>query len=90
LSWMAWTWPTALFFAAMALALVVMTVAELKWPGRERRGFLPLVTSRGDRFFISLLVAAFLHLAWLSATALPVAAASVIAILIGVVVMRWG
>ena len=62
---MAWTWPTATFFIAIAVMLVVMTIVELKWPGVERRGFLPLVTSRGDRLFISLLTAAYLqHAQW--------------------------
>ena len=90
MSWMAWTVPTAIFFIALALALVAMTVAELKWPSQDRRGFLPMVTSRGDRFFISLLAAAFLHLLWLGLTTLPLFIASVLALVLGVITMRWG
>ena len=72
MGWMAWTLPTALFFAGVALLLLVMGWAELRWPTVKRRGFLPIATSRGDRLFISLLLAALIHLAWLAATDAPV------------------
>ena len=65
LSWMAWTWPTAIFFLVIALILVVMTVLQLVWPSSERVGILGIATQRGDRLFVSLLGAAFIHLAWL-------------------------
>jgi len=87
---MAWTLPTALFFVGIASAIAVMTAAEIKWPGRERRGFLPMVTSRGDRFFISLLAAAWIHLFWLGLVSGPVTGATVIAVAVGAVIMRWG
>ena len=60
-----WTWPTAAFFAAIALMLVAMTVLQLVLPTVERKGFLPMPTTRGDRLFISLLGTAFINLAWL-------------------------
>lgn len=62
--WMAWTTPVAGFFAAVALMLVVMTVWEIKSPTVERKGWLPLRTTRGDRLFIGLLCAAYLNLAF--------------------------
>jgi len=90
MNWMAWTLPTALFFIAVALALTGMTVAELRWPTVPRQGFLPLTTTRGDRFFISLLTAAFVHAGWLALSDAPVFFASLISLLIGLVLMRWG
>lgn len=87
--WMAWTGPTALFFAAIAGMLVVMTILELLWPSVERRGVLPIATSRGDRLFIALLSAAWIHLAWIGLTELPLWQASLIALLWGGLVMRW-
>lgn len=72
LHWMAWTQPTALFFAGIGFCLVVLTVAELRSPSLLRRGFLPLETTRGDRFFISLLVAGYAHIGWVGLTDLPV------------------
>ena len=65
LSWMAWTGPTAIFFAVIALILVTFTILELKFPTVERQGILGIRTTRGDRLFISLLGSAFIHLAWL-------------------------
>ena len=62
--WMAWTAPVGGFFAGIALMLVVMTVWEIRAPTVERKGFLPLRTTRGDRLFIGLLCAAYLNLAF--------------------------
>jgi predicted small integral membrane protein len=66
LSWMAWTWQTAAFFIVIALLLGSMSVWERMSPGGNPRvGILRFETTRGDRLFISLLGAAFIHLAWL-------------------------
>jgi predicted small integral membrane protein len=65
-SWMAWTLPTALFFLTILLLLIGMSVWEYFSPGGTPRvGLLRFETTRGDRLFISLLGAAFIHLAWL-------------------------
>jgi predicted small integral membrane protein len=65
LEWMAWTPPVAVFFMGVALLLAIMTWLEIRFPTTARKGFLPLVTTRGDRMFIGLLGAAYLHLAFL-------------------------
>lgn len=62
--WMAWTTPVAVFFVCIGLLLVGMTVWELRSPTVLRKGFLPIATTRGDRLFIGLLLAAYLNLAW--------------------------
>jgi len=64
--WMAWTLPVAVFFCSIVLMLIVMTVWELKSPTVERKGFLPIVTTRGDRLFIGLLSAAYVNLAFVA------------------------
>jgi predicted small integral membrane protein len=65
-SWMAWTFPTFLFFAAIVSLIVAMCVWEYYSPGGNPRiGILRFETTRGDRLFISLLGSAFIHLAWL-------------------------
>ena len=64
--WMAWTLPVAVFFISIVLMLVGMTVWEIKSPTLERRGFLPIATTRGDRLFIGLLSAAWLNLAFVA------------------------
>ena len=64
--WMAWTLPVAVFFSCIVLMLAGMTVWELKSPTVERKGFLPIVTTRGDRLFIGLLSAAWVNLAFVA------------------------
>ena len=62
--WMAWTTPVAVFFTCIVLMLIGMTVWEIRSPTVERKGFLPMTTTRGDRLFIGLLTAAYINLAW--------------------------
>lgn len=72
LSWMAWTWPTALLFIGIFSAIGVLTVLEIRKPGGdERLGALGLITTRGDRLFISLLGSAYIFLAWLGLMGMP-------------------
>jgi predicted small integral membrane protein len=64
--WMAWTLPVAVFFSCIALMLVGMTVWEIRSPTIARKGWLPIVTTRGDRLFIGLLCAAYVNLAFVA------------------------
>lgn len=90
MQWMAWTWPTAAFFLCVALALAVLTLLELRFPTRLRRGWLPIPTTRGDRFFIALLAAAAVHVSWLALTDAAVLWASVISLVVAAVLMVRG
>lgn len=67
-AWMAWTLPIAIFFTCIVLMLVGMTIWEVRSPTIERKGFLPMRTTRGDRLFIGLLTAAYINLAWVGLT----------------------
>ncbi|HET9978542.1 MAG TPA: DUF2160 domain-containing protein [Burkholderiaceae bacterium] len=90
LGWMAWTWQTALFFGVIVALLVLMTVLELRGPGgAERRGVLGLVTTRGDRLFISLLAAGFVHLLWLAFFGTPLWGASALSLVLAALVFRF-
>jgi predicted small integral membrane protein len=72
LSWMAWTWPTALVFIGIFSAMAVLTVLEIRYPGgAERKGVLGLTTTRGDRLFITLLGTSYIFLAWLGLFGMP-------------------
>jgi len=90
LDWMAWTLPTAVFFIVIALLLVGMTVWQVASPTVARRGMLPIVTTRGDRFFIGLLGSAYIQLLWLGFTDLSLWISLVIALIYMAVVMRFG
>lgn len=67
--WMSWTTPVAVFFACIVAMLAGMTVWEIKSPTVERRGWLPMRTTRGDRLFIGLLSAAYINLAFVGLSA---------------------
>ena len=67
LTWMAWTQPTAIFFAVIASLLLTMSIWEYFSPGGgPRLGILRFETTRGDRLFVSLLGSAFICMAWLA------------------------
>jgi len=65
IAWMAWTLPTAIFFVLLASTLAVMTGLAIVYPEAERVGILRIPTTRGDRLFISLIMAAVIHLLWI-------------------------
>ncbi len=90
LGWMAWTLPTALFFLSIATAILTMTLLEVYRPTTIRRGFLPLETTRGDRFFMSLLGSAFIHVIWLAVSDSSILFASALSVMYGTILMRWG
>lgn len=89
-AWMAWTPPIACFFIGIVLMLIGMTLWQLRSPSIERKGLLPIPTTRGDRLFIGLLSAAYVNLAWAGLTDLTQWVAAAIGFVVLVVLMRWG
>jgi predicted small integral membrane protein len=65
IAWMAWTLPTACFFLVLGLTLATMIWLARTRPEVERFGVLGIPTTRGDRLFVSLVLAAVIHLAWI-------------------------
>ena len=90
MDWMAWTPPTAGFFAAIAAILAVYTVWGILSPSLPRRGFLPMSTTRGDRLFVGLLVSAFVNLAWAGVTEASQWTAVAIWVPLMFAIGRWG
>ena len=89
-AWMNWTAPVAIFFVSVVLMLIGMTLWQIKAPTIERRGFLPIPTTRGDRLFIGLLSAAYFNLAWAGLTDINQGFAAAVSFVLLLVVMRWG
>ena len=90
LSWMAWTTPIAIFFISVLIMLIGMTIWQVKSPSIERKGFLPIATTRGDRLFIGLLSAAYVNLAWAGLTDVTQYIGAALGFALLIVVMRWG
>ncbi|MFT5757421.1 MAG: putative small integral membrane protein [Alteromonadaceae bacterium] len=90
MNWMAWTDLTATFFSVIGVILLCMTVYEIKVPCIDRKGFLPISTTRGDRLFIGLLSSAYIHLAFLAVTELSLMIALALSVIWLAVLLRWG
>ena len=90
LEWMAWTPVTAGFFIVIGLMLLGMGIWQYISPTIERRGFLPINTTRGDRFFIGLLTSAYINIAWVGLTTWSLWFAVPICIVWLIIVLRFG
>lgn len=87
--WMAWTFPTAIFYWIIAALLLTFTWLAIRYPETPRRGILRIETTRGDRLFISLLGSAFINLAWVGFGGAPIWGGLVVAFVYAVAVFRW-
>jgi predicted small integral membrane protein len=89
MDWMAWTWPTAVFFIVIASLLVTFTILAIKFPETPRLGILRIETTRGDRLFITLLGSAFINIAWLGAIGANQPFALIVCLIYAFAVFRW-
>lgn len=89
MSWMAWTWQTAVFFIAIVVTLLVMSILTLLRPPVPRAGLLGIETTPGDRLFVSLLGSAYVCLAGLYLFGPPIWWALGICIVYSAAVFRW-
>ena len=65
LDWMAWTWFTAGFFGFVVAMLVVLTLLAIYRPETPRVGILRFPTTRGDRFFVTMIGSFFIFILWI-------------------------
>ena len=89
MDWMAWTVPTAIFFAVIATLLITFTVLAIRFPETPRVGILRIETTRGDRLFITLLGSAFINLAWLGIVGANQPYALIVCLIYAFAVFRW-
>ena len=89
MDWMAWTVPTAIFFAVIAALLVTFSILAIRYPETPRTGVLRIETTRGDRLFITLLGSAFINLAWLGLVGAYQPYALIVCLLYAAAVFRW-
>ncbi len=89
MAWMAWTWPTALFFSCIGVLIAIMTALAIFRPETPRRGILRMQTTRGDRLFISLLGSGFICLAWLALAGQNLWPALGLCLVYAAAVFRW-
>ncbi len=90
MGWMAWTLPTAIFIALIILAIAVLTVMDVRSPPIMRKGFLPIPTDRGDRFYIAMLGFLAINLTWWGITDISALVGLGISLVWFGIAMRWG
>lgn len=90
LAWMEWTVPTAIFCGTIILIVIGMTIWQTVSPSLERRGFLPIPTTPGDRLFIGILTSVYVFFAWISLTQLSLWILLALVICWILAVMIWG
>ncbi len=90
LTWMAWTWPTGVFFLVVILSVAGIGIWETFSPGgAPRQGIFGLDTTRGDRLFIGWLGTGFIHLIWLGLMGTPLWIPLGISLMWFFFVFRW-
>ena len=89
LSWVGWTEPTAIFFASIAFAIIIMFIWSIKAPQSPRVGILKIETTPGDRLFISLLGSAFICLGWVFMFGSPIWWSLAVCGLFAAAVFKW-
>ncbi|EDM70187.1 hypothetical protein RAZWK3B_11281 [Roseobacter sp. AzwK-3b] len=89
MDWMAWTWPTAIFFLSIAGLLIIFSILAIKFPETPRTGILRIETTRGDRLFITLLGSAFINLGWLGIVGAHQPYALLVCLIYAFAVFRW-
>lgn len=89
MDWMAWTWPTAVFFLTIAGLLITFSILAIKFPETPRMGVLRIETTRGDRLFITLLGSAFINLGWLGIVGAHQPYALLVCLVYAFAVFRW-
>ena len=65
IAWMYWTLSSVLFFVALFGSIALMGVWDAISPTQVRKGFLPIRTTRGDRYFIGVISVLTIFLVWL-------------------------
>lgn len=66
IAWMNWTIPSVCFFGIIFGSIAVIGINEGFHNVIERKGFLPIATTPGDRLFIIVLMIIGVFLIWLA------------------------
>ncbi len=84
LQWMAWTWQTAVFFGFVGFMLIVLTVLAIFRPETPRVGILRFPTTRGDRFFVTMIGSGYIFIFWMRFSGGPLWYPLAISVLYGI------
>lgn len=79
---------------SVGIAVIILLIILAVFVGKTspRIGFLPWITTWGDRFFLSILVFLFISLLWLRFVEpfIPIHGAPVLGIILGTLIVKYG
>jgi predicted small integral membrane protein len=88
--WMAWTVPVGIAFSGIFLMITGMTIWGHLRPPPRRKGFLQIVTDRGERLYIAILVFALIMVLSFAVEGLDSLLVAFGAATASAVVLKWG
>jgi predicted small integral membrane protein len=87
---MYWTTPVAIVFIGVFLMITGMTIWGHLRPPHRRKGFLRVVTDRGDRLYIALLAFAFVNVISFGIEGANALYVAIGAAAVSGVILKWG
>lgn len=90
IEWMYWTIPVAITFAGIISMIVGMTIWGHFSPPVLRKGFLGIVTDRGDRLYMAFVVFALLMVLSFAFGIPSALISALVAASVSAVILKWG
>lgn len=90
LDWMYWTTPVAITFIGIFLMITGMTIWGHYRTPVLRKGFLGIVTDRGDRLYISIITFALLMVVSFALEVPSALLSALAAASVSAVILKWG
>jgi predicted small integral membrane protein len=88
--WMYWTTPIAIVFIGLITMIAGMTIWGHYRTPVLRKGFLRIVTDRGDRLYIAFVVFAFLMVLSFALSIPSALISALVAASVSAVILKWG
>jgi predicted small integral membrane protein len=89
--WIHAQWQVFLGVGIFVVVIPIIAVIDVVWELAPRRGFIPLESTLGLRYFIGMMALIFIHIAWLLIVpSLPIFIPFFAAVILLFVIMIWG
>lgn len=92
MEWMRLTVQTGIVIGLVFTLLAVLFILDRRRRSIERKGFMPMPTSRGDRCFLSLIITVIIGLMWLAWVEryLPIEWSLVLVVAVWIIMLKKG
>lgn len=91
LDWVHPVWQFGLGMVIFVSFIPVIAFINVKWKLQPRRGFLPMESTLGVRFFIGMMALIYIHLLWLLIVpTFPIVIPFILSLALLFATMKWG